>query len=90
LIQVASGSVYDQVIVSGKAKLAGRLIITPYNGYRFAYGEKFGFKDDEGAPAEDAYTADEKLWRKVVTDLVGVIILMLLMAFVVLGLGVLK
>ena len=54
------------------------------------YGEKFGFKDDEGAPSEDAHTADEKLWRKVVTDLVGVIILMLMMAFVVLGLGVLK
>ena len=54
------------------------------------YGEKFGFKDDPGAPSEDAYTADEKLWRKVVTDLVGVIILMLLMAFVVIGSGVLK
>lgn len=54
------------------------------------YGEKFGFKDDEGAPSEDAYTADEKMCRKVVTDLVGVIILMLMMAFVVLGLGVLK
>ena len=43
LIQIASPSDFDQVIVSGKALLGGRLIVTPYNGYQFAFGQKFGF-----------------------------------------------
>ena len=43
LIRVASSTVHDQVIVSGKALLGGRLIVTPYNGFQFAFGQKFGF-----------------------------------------------
>ena len=43
LIQIASPSDFDQVIVSGKALLGGRLIVTPYNGYQFQFGQKFGF-----------------------------------------------
>jgi len=43
LIQIASPSDVAQVVISGKALLGGRLIVSSYNGFQFAYGQKFGF-----------------------------------------------
>jgi len=43
VIEVASADVYDQLIVSGLASLGGSLIVTPYEGYAFQYGQSFAF-----------------------------------------------
>lgn len=43
IIEVASAEVFDQLIVSGVASLDGTLVVTPYEGYAFQYGQTFEF-----------------------------------------------
>jgi len=42
-IEVASMSVFDQLVVTGTATLGGTLAVQSYNGFQFAYGQQFGF-----------------------------------------------
>ncbi|WP_237764043.1 autotransporter domain-containing protein [Terrimicrobium sacchariphilum] len=42
-IEVASSSVFDQLVVTGTASLGGTLAVQSYNGFQFAYGQQFNF-----------------------------------------------
>ncbi|TSA34114.1 MAG: hypothetical protein D4R65_06725 [Verrucomicrobiaceae bacterium] len=42
-IQIASPTVFDQLVVSGTASLAGTLQVESYGGYQLQYGEQFTF-----------------------------------------------
>jgi len=42
------------------------------------FKDRYGFTDDPGAPSENAYTAEEKLCRAIVGDLVRVVFIALL------------
>ncbi|PTX94009.1 hypothetical protein DB345_20820 [Spartobacteria bacterium LR76] len=42
-IEVASMSVFDQLVVTGTASLDGTLAVQSYEGFQFAYGQQFNF-----------------------------------------------
>jgi len=42
-IEVASMSVFDQLVVTGTATLGGTLDVQSYDGFQFAYGQQFSF-----------------------------------------------
>jgi len=42
-IEVASGTVFDRLIVNGQANLGGTLTVQSFDGYGFAYGDQFTF-----------------------------------------------
>ncbi len=42
-LEVASTSVFDRLIVSGNASLNGRLRVKSFQGFKFQYGQQFGF-----------------------------------------------
>ncbi len=42
-IEIASTSLFDRLIVSGNASLAGTLNVIPYSGFKLQYGQQFQF-----------------------------------------------
>lgn len=42
-IELASPTVFDRLIVSGNAQLAGQLQVLSFGGYKFKYGQQFAF-----------------------------------------------
>lgn len=42
-VEVASSTVFDRLIVSGNAQLAGQLQVLSFGGYKFQYGQQFAF-----------------------------------------------